>query len=262
MEFKFFGREIYVRKSILAASALALLIVLGTIGYLIKIRNQPIIFMSDDQKSPVIANNAVSTPMEKKMSTPSPTEVQEEIKVYITGCVKKPGIITLKKGQLIFDAVNAAGGLTDNADKNINMVYALNENVWLNIKSKNEANTGIENKPSNGPANGKSSQPSINKASGNGETNNEAGKAVKIIKDSGGVLASEKGQGTSTKININTASADEMDAALPGIGPAIAADIVEYRNKHGKFKTIEDLLNVPGIGESKFNRLKGVVAVN
>ncbi len=263
MEFKFFGREIYVRKSILVMSAIVLLIVLGTIGYLIKIKNQPIIFMSDDQKSLVTVSNAVSTPMENKLSTPSPTEVQDEIKVYITGCVKKPGIITLKKGQLIFDAVNAAGGLTDDADNNINMVYVLNENVWLNIKSKKEANTGIENKPPSSEESGKSSQPSSNKASGNGDANNEAGKAVNIIKDSGGVLASEKGksQGTGTKLNINTASAEEMDAALPGVGPAIAADIVEYRNKHGKFKAIEDLLNVSGIGESKFNRLKEFVTV-
>ena len=49
--------------------------------------------------------------------------------------------------------------------------------------------------------------------------------------------------------------------ALPGIGPAIAEDIVDYINKNGEFKTVEDLLNVPGIGQSKLNKLKDNVTL-
>jgi competence protein ComEA len=261
MEFKFFGREIYINKGILAVSALILLVVLGIIGYLIKVRNEPIIFLSKEGNSPVIVNNAVSTPTENKLSSPTPTETQEEIKVYITGCVKKPGVITLKKGRMIIDAVNAAGGLTDEADKNINMVYVLNENVWIDIKSKKEIGVAAAVKPSDNGKSGKNSAAPGNKSSGAGNASNEAGQGVNIVKDSGGVLANEKSQEAGGKININTASAEEMDAALPGVGPAIADDIVEYRNKHGKFKTVEDLLNVPGIGESKFNRLKDLITV-
>jgi len=278
MEFKFFGREIYIKKSLLILSAFILLVLLAIIGYLIKIREQPIIFISQDEKPVVTTNNAASTSTENKPSSPTPKEVHEEIKVYITGCVKKPGIITLKKGQLIYDAINAAGGLTDDADKNINMVYALNENVWLNVKSKKKAEAVTENKASSSGTSTKTSKPDDNKGSGkaagnsgtvnsgtasNGAASNEAGNGISIIKDSGGVLPSEKSQGdagTSAKININTASAEELDA-LPGIGPAIAEDIVDYRNKNGEFKAIEDLLNVPGIGQSKFNRLKDNVTL-
>ncbi len=61
-------------------------------------------------------------------------------------------------------------------------------------------------------------------------------------------------------ININTASAQELEA-LPGIGPALAQSIVGYRNEHGPFQSIEDLKNVPGIGDARFERLKGLITV-
>jgi competence protein ComEA len=58
-----------------------------------------------------------------------------------------------------------------------------------------------------------------------------------------------------TPVNINTASASDFEA-LPGIGPAMAARIVEYRQKNGPFKKVEDLMNVRGLGEKNFLKLK------
>ena len=63
-----------------------------------------------------------------------------------------------------------------------------------------------------------------------------------------------------TVVNINTASAAELDA-LPGIGARTAALIVEYRQKNGPFKKIEDLMNVRGIGEKNFLKLKPLLTV-
>lgn len=60
------------------------------------------------------------------------------------------------------------------------------------------------------------------------------------------------------KININTATVEELDT-LPGIGAAYAKRIVRYREEHGSFYTPEDLMNVEGIGEKKFERLKGFI---
>jgi competence protein ComEA len=61
-------------------------------------------------------------------------------------------------------------------------------------------------------------------------------------------------------VNVNTASADQLDA-LPGIGPALAARIIEYRTKNGAFKKIEDLMNVRGIGEKNFLKLKPMLTL-
>lgn len=61
-------------------------------------------------------------------------------------------------------------------------------------------------------------------------------------------------------ININTASAQELEA-LPGIGPILAQSIVSYRNEHGPFQSIDDLKDVPGIGDARFEQLKGLITV-
>jgi comEA protein len=65
----------------------------------------------------------------------------------------------------------------------------------------------------------------------------------------------------STLVNLNTATAADL-AKLPGIGPAVAARILEYRQKNGGFKKIEELMNVKGIGEKTFLKLKPLVTVS
>ncbi len=64
----------------------------------------------------------------------------------------------------------------------------------------------------------------------------------------------------SAPVNLNAASADQLEA-LPGIGPQTAARIVEYRQKHGGFKKIEELMNVKGIGEKSFLKIKPLITV-
>jgi competence protein ComEA len=74
----------------------------------------------------------------------------------------------------------------------------------------------------------------------------------------GGATSSASSDG---KVNINTASAAELDARVPGVGPVLAQRIVDYRTQHGPFRSINDLLKVEGIGQKKFDSLKASVTV-
>jgi competence protein ComEA len=67
--------------------------------------------------------------------------------------------------------------------------------------------------------------------------------------------SSKSAASSSAVVNVNTASAAEFEA-LPGVGPKLAARIIEYREKHGPFKKVEDLMNVRGLGEKNFLKLK------
>ncbi|KAF0107192.1 MAG: competence protein ComEA [Anaerolineaceae bacterium] len=62
------------------------------------------------------------------------------------------------------------------------------------------------------------------------------------------------------RININTATADELDT-LPGIGPTTAQEIVDYRTQNGPFQTIQDIMNVPGVGPSTYDLIKNLITV-
>ncbi len=77
---------------------------------------------------------------------------------------------------------------------------------------------------------------------------------------SGGVAAGPAGLGSARPLNLNTATATQLEA-LPGIGPSLAGHIIDYRTTHGAFKSVDELRNVPGIGDAKFAEVKDLVTV-
>ena len=74
------------------------------------------------------------------------------------------------------------------------------------------------------------------------------------------VLAQKNKAASTEKVNLNTATAEQLQT-LPGVGPALAKVIIEYRTKTGKFNKIEELLNVKGVGEKKFQQMKDRLVV-
>lgn len=154
-------------------------------------------------------------------------EQSKDIVVHITGEVNKPGIVILKNNSRIADAINSAGGATKNADLNqINLAYILEDGQKIYIPNKNEK---IEENEY------------ITDGSGNNEKSNNS---------------SKEGE----KVNINEAMQTELEG-LPGIGPSLASKIIEYREANGKFEKIEDLQNVKGIGNAKYDDIKDKVTV-
>lgn len=146
-----------------------------------------------------------------------------KIKVHIAGSVVTEGIIELEEGARVADAIKEAGGTTADANtKKINLAQKLQDGQKIYIQNQNETEEDImENL---------------------GET------------------IEENSINSSSKVNINTATQTELEL-LSGIGPSIASKIISYRKENGKFKKIEDIKNVPGIGEAKFNSIQDQITV-
>lgn len=191
-----------------------------------------------------------------------PDSGKEQIKIYVVGCVKNPGIVTLGKGQMIDDAVRLAGGLTAEADaESINMVYELNENAMLYIKSGKEAEAGAK------------STVSVNTVVKPASERTYPGKGAELIRDSGGSAAVAGGgsgenggkeagdKGKTGRVNINTADAAELDT-LPGIGEVTAGDIISFREENGPFTKTEDIMKVPRIKQNRFDSIKEFITVD
>jgi competence protein ComEA len=244
MQDNVFNKEIKIKGGLLALLVIALIGSTSVIGILIQKGNSDIIISKQDEilETPKIDKNTNNGADTKKVEQ---TESIEEIKIYVVGEVKKPGVVTMKKGQIIKDAIDLAGGTTDKADiENINMVFELQENLMLRVWSKADR------------------QARQDKASDGGQI---SANGVGIIKNSGGAVVEEKkaeenSKGLGGKVNINTASAEELNS-LPGVGPSTAAKIISFREQTGKFNKVEDLMEVTGIGESKFNSLKDFITI-
>lgn len=170
-------------------------------------------------------NSANEISLDTAERNASKTEVQAtEYYVDISGAVKNPGVYKVKsKTRLVF-LIDKAGGLTKNADLDaINQASYVEDGAKIIIPKKGE----------------------------NGGTGGTAGVDSKEAENNG---VSAQG-----KININQASASEL-TAIPGVGTVIAQRIVEYRND-ARFKSIEDIKNVKGIGEATFEKMKAHITV-
>lgn len=239
MTINIFGIKLYIRKSTVAVIIAIIIVAIGIIVEAFLSKSETIDLISEETAQRI---NNISTP---KVNTPTP-DTTEYIKVYVTGAVMNPGIVTIAKGQIIEDALNQAGGVTEDADvTSINRVFKLKENVMLYVKSKNELQKQVDQ--------------SVEKTWSQSQ---DAGPGISIINDSGGsILGGGVTAGIQKKININTATDAEFDT-LPGIGKETAKTIVEFRNKNGDFKDIKDIMKIPGIKESRFNSIKDLISVD
>ncbi|MFP3975681.1 MAG: helix-hairpin-helix domain-containing protein [Dehalococcoidia bacterium] len=147
----------------------------------------------------ILKQNTASYPIEIDLPEPS-----QEIEVYVTGSVENPGMYTLTEGDQVADAIEVAGGFTDDADTTaINLARNLRNGDRVDVYRKGES---------------------------------------------------------SQRININTADSWLLEA-LPGIGPATAKEIIDYRFQNGPFQSIEDVKKIKGIGDSTFDQLKDKITV-
>ncbi len=164
----------------------------------------------------------------------SPSETQVEVDnskaagiyVYTCGEVANPGVYELSEDSRIYEAVDAAGGFTENAAReSINLASKVSDGMQITIYNKEEA----ASLPAGGTSAGKNS-------------------------------GQDQMSGSSSLVNLNTATKEEL-MTLKGIGESKAEDIIRYREKSGGFKKIEDIMKISGIKEAGFQKIKDSITV-
>ncbi|SHF43739.1 ComEA family DNA-binding protein [Streptoalloteichus hindustanus] len=201
-------------------SALVLCAALGVVAIVVGVAlwtRRPVV-----EAAPALPS-AASTP--PRSSSPPPSTSDQSIVVSVVGEVNHPGLLTLREGARVADAVAAAGGVLPETD-----VSGLN--LARRLADGEQVHVGVPPPP--------------------------------VPMADGGVIGpgtgASGGLGGGGKVNLNTAGAQQLDA-LPGVGLVTAQRIVDWRAKHGPFRTVEQLRQVEGIGETRFTRLRELVTL-
>ncbi|HWI55093.1 MAG TPA: helix-hairpin-helix domain-containing protein [Desulfobacteria bacterium] len=150
--------------------------------------------------------------------------IVRQVTVYITGAVKKPGVYTFLEGARIIEGIKKADLAADAAVEYVNLAEPMTDSQHINVPHEGEIQEDAQ------------------------------------LQGFGTVTGTTGIVGRPGKININTATKETLDG-LPGVGPSTAEKIIEYRQTHGKFKSVSDLMNVSGIGEKKLAKFKDKVTV-
>lgn len=187
--------------------------------------------MRDKQKIGLVALAAIGLAGtglvgSRYLGKPAPIEMTQgvvtadgEALVHVVGSVKKPGLIKLRSSERVNDAIAKAGGPTEDADlTGINLAQKVVDGMQITVATKDDGGVGSVTVP-------------------------EASKGASTAVAPGGAIA------------LNSADATQLEE-LPGVGPATAAKIIEYRQTHGGFKSVDELMEVKGIGPKKMEKMR------
>ena len=162
----------------------------------------------------------------------------KQISVHVCGAVNRAGVYLVPEDARVIDAVRAAGGFSSDADEEaLNQAAFLVDGCKLRIPCLGEADPESQGAVPPVMTVGQESQPAD---------------SLVVLADG---ISEQDG-----KVNLNTASEEEL-CTLNGIGPKRASDIIRYREEHGAFANIEEVMNVSGIKQSLFAKIKGYIRV-
>lgn len=193
-----------------------------------------------EEADSISTEKADNMAIDKEINNPT-----ENIVVYICGAVVNPGVYTLETGSRVADGIEAAGGLTENAQAEIlNLAKCLRDEYRVYIPTTDEVKNGnlFDESFADGYISGGENADNFP------DTNNTFG------------IKNNSNNNTKKGININIATMNEL-MTLTGIGENKARNIIEYRQKNGNFKDIYEIMKVHGIKESSFNKIKDEIIV-
>lgn len=185
------------------------------------------------------------------------TPIPQKIFVDVCGAVVNPGVYELDEGARIFQAVDAAGGYLPEAAINyLNRARSIGDGQQIYVPTEKEVAENLELAMAKVPEalndGDKSGSSALEEIQGS-PTENTSGT---VGRDTG---SSGDGAGDDTRINLNTADAGQL-STLSGIGQSKAEAIIAYREEHGDFASIEEIMNVEGIKEGTFSKIKDKIS--
>ncbi|WP_314130576.1 helix-hairpin-helix domain-containing protein [Rothia mucilaginosa] len=177
------------------------------------------------------------------------------VRVHVAGAVNNPGVYTLPAQGRAVDAIAAASGAAADADLDrVNLAGALSDGVQIYVPHRGETAAPAQIQPNGGTAN------AVQANAANGAAQNGASQGGTQPQPARTLTPAGTAQKGSTPVNINTATAEELQT-LPRIGPAMAQRIIAWREAHGGFRSVDELDAVPGIGPSMLENLRPLVMV-
>lgn len=207
--------------------------IVGVLFFIQKNNSEDLIIRADGNKSEISDESEVDLTedvvSEEKVSAENKIvshsdKLTEKHPIYITGEVKKPGIYHVEENTYVYEVIDMAGGFTEEAATS-----------YLNLAAKVSLESHIF-------------VPNINDSE------------IEVLTKFSGIVdpGSTNDSLNNKLVNINSANVEELKT-LPGIGQAMAEKIISYRDKSGKFKNTDELMNISGIKESKFNKIKDLI---
>ncbi len=219
-------QRLRLSKSIVYAAAFALITIVSLFYKLVLSGTYDDIDIGTEADVPTVIRTDETTAITETIQT---EDTHRMVSVYICGEVNNPGVYEIEAGSILNDVVMMAGGLTPQAaSETIDLVYTIDANVSVYIPAQGQESVDSE-----------------------------------YIRDPEQTLwgntAEDSGPDAASMVNINSASREQL-MTLPGIGEVTADAIIEYREQN-PFARIEDIMNVSGIGEAKFNSIRDFICV-
>lgn len=219
-------QRLRLSKSIVYAAAFALITIVSLFYKLVLSGTYDDMDIGTEADVPTVIRTDETTAITETIQT---EDTRRMVSVYICGEVNNPGVYEIEAGTILNDVVMMAGGLTPQAaSETIDLVYTIDANVSVYIPAQGQESVDSE--------------------------------YIRAPEQTlWGNIAEDSGPDAASMVNINSASREQL-MTLPGIGAVTADAIIEYREQN-PFARIEDIMNVSGIGEAKFNSIRDFICV-